>query len=96
LKIVATKKAEQNRAMVDPWTFVHLASGLAAGLMGVRRDHAVAAAVLYEIVEQYVERREWGQEFFETTRPEDISNSVLDVLVFVVGHRLGEAWNDTR
>jgi len=96
LKVVATKKAEQNRAMLDPWTFVHLASGLAAGLMGIRRDHAVAAAVLYEVVEQYMERQGWGQDFFETTRPEEMSNAVLDVLAFALGHRLGEAWNDTR
>lgn len=96
MKLVATRKAEQNEAMIDPWTLVHFATGLAAGLMGVRRDHAVVAAVLYEAVEQYVERQGWGQDFFETAREEAALNAVLDVVVFAAGHWLGEAWNDTR
>jgi hypothetical protein len=33
MRIVATEKAHQNRAVVDPWTVVHFASGLALGLV---------------------------------------------------------------
>jgi hypothetical protein len=95
MKLIATRKGEQNAAMVDPWTMVHFAAGLAAGLVDVRREWAVTAAVAYELVEQIVERERWGQELFETSRHETIPNLLVDVLVFALGHRLGEAWNDT-
>ncbi|MEX2466136.1 MAG: hypothetical protein WD995_04455 [Gemmatimonadota bacterium] len=93
MKLVATEKREQNRALVDPWTAVHLAAGLAAGLVGVRRDVSLSTAVAYEVVEQYVERQGWGQEFFQTSRHESLSNAVIDVAAFALGHWLGEAWN---
>lgn len=95
MKLIATKKGEQNRSVLDPWTVVHFAAGLAAGLVRFPRDWAIASAVAYELAEQYAERREWGQEFFETRRPESVPNAVIDVAVFMIGHRLGEAWNDT-
>lgn len=93
MRLVATRKAEQNRAVVDPWTVVHFAMGLAAGLMDVPRHWSVAAAVAYEGVEQVVERRRWGQELFETHGPEVLGNAVMDVAVYAAGHALGEAWN---
>ena len=96
MKLVATAKLEQNRAPLDPWTVVHFASGLAAGLVGMRRDWSISAAVTYEVVEQYVERQRWGREFFDTTVQECVPNAVADIAVFALGHWLGCRWNETK
>lgn len=96
MKVLATEKSEQNRAAVDPWTAVHAASGLAMGLMDIPLRWALLAAVSYEVIEQGAERREWGQELFETSGPEVIPNAVTDVVVFALGHWLGTRWNARR
>lgn len=95
MKIIAREKSEQNRAAVDPWTAVHLAAGLAAGLMNVPLAAAVAASLAYEIAEQFFERQRWGQELFETSGPESPANAVVDTAVFFAGHVLGRLWNET-
>lgn len=95
MKLVATMKPHQNRAVLDPWTVVHFASGLAAGLMGLRRDWSISASVAYEVVEQFAERQGWGQDLFETSRHESFPNAAADVAVFALGHWLGERWNGT-
>lgn len=41
------------------------------------------------------ERREWGKDFFEVSGPESFPNVVADTVFFVLGHRLGDAWNRT-
>lgn len=96
MKVVARHKGEQNVAAVDPWTVVHLSSGLAMGLMDVPLRWALLSAVSYEVIEQLVERERWGQDVFETSRPETPANAVADVLVFAAGHWLGTLWNRTR
>lgn len=93
MKPVATAKPDQNRAAVDPWTLVHFAAGLAAGLTEVPFSGAMGAAVAYEGLEQIFERTEPGQEFFETSGPEHPANAVVDLAVFAVGHWLGRRWN---
>lgn len=95
MNIVATRKSEQNSAVADPWTLVHFSTGLALGLMDVDVGKALGMAIAYELVEQYVERQEWGQDAFETERPETVPNAILDVGVFAVGHWLGRLWNTT-
>ncbi len=95
MKIVATRKQEQNRAVLDPWTTVHFASGLALGLVNVPVHWAAAASVLYELSEQGFERKEWGRRFFVTSGPETLSNAFADTGVFLLGHWLGRAWNRT-
>jgi len=95
MKILATSKPDQNRAAVDPWTAVHLSAGLAAGLMEVSFPSALTAAVAYEAVEQVFERQDAGKEFFETTGPEHLANSAVDLVVFALGHWLGRRWNRT-
>lgn len=95
MKIVATRKDEQNRAAVDPWTLVHFSTGLALGLMDFRLLEALGASAGYEIVEQFVERKEWGQEFFHTRRPESLPNALVDLAVFAVGFWAGSLWNRT-
>lgn len=95
MKIIAREKAEQNEAAVDPWTAVHLGSGLALGLMDVPLPWALAASVAYEVVEQVAERREWGKTLFRTSGPETAPNAAVDLVALVIGHRLGAAWNRT-
>jgi hypothetical protein len=93
MKILATRKSEQNRTAADPWTAVHLSAGLALGLMGVPLRYALAAALAYEVAEQVFERRAWGQAFFLTSGPEVLANAVVDAAVFAAGHWLGKGWN---
>jgi hypothetical protein len=93
LALVATQKSEQNRAAVDPWTLVHLSSGLASGLVDVPFRWAVTAAVIYEVAEQAFERDELGRRFFKTHGPESLPNAAVDVAAFALGHWLGQRWN---
>lgn len=93
MPLVATRKIEQNKAAIDPWTAVHLTSGLAMGLMDIPLGRALAAAVAYELAEQVFERKAWGQALFVTAGPESIPNAAMDTAIFVVGHWLGRAWN---
>ena len=95
MKLLAISKDEQNRAALDPWTAVHLSAGLALGLLNAPRGPALAAAAAYEIVEQLAERRDWGQDVFETEGPETLPNAIVDLAVFALGHWLGRAWNRT-
>ena len=95
MRLVARSKTDQNRAAVDPWTAVHLAAGLAAGLMEISTARALGAALGYEAVEQWFERSEVGQDFFEVSGPEHPSNVAVDLVVFAAGHWLGRQWNRT-
>ena len=95
MKIVATEKAEQNRAGVDPWTVVHFATGLAFGLVNAPLRWWLPVAAAYEVAEHYLEKSELGQEIFDTSGPEVVPNAVLDLVVFVAGHELGRRWNRT-
>lgn len=95
MRFLATRKQHQNKAVADPWTVVHFSTGLAVGLMGIPLRWTLPAAVVYEVVEQLLERKRFGQELFKTSGPEHVGNAILDVGVFAAGHRLGEAWNDT-
>lgn len=95
MRLLATRKKHQNIAAVDPWTVVHFAAGLAAGLVEMPRRPVLGMAVAYEVIEQILERREVGQELFETSGPEKAANAVVDVAVLAVGHELGRRWNRT-
>ncbi|HUO87289.1 MAG TPA: hypothetical protein VM617_07845, partial [Thermoanaerobaculia bacterium] len=93
MRWLARRKAEQNQAAVDPWTVVHFASGLAAGLVGMPLTRALGLAVAYEGVEQVLERSSAGQDLLETSGPESLPNLLVDLAVFAVGHQLGRRWN---
>lgn len=95
MKIVATRKAEQNRALFDPWTVVHFATGLASGLVNAPLRVTLPLAVIYEALEYELESNEVGQELFDTSGPEAVPNAVVDVAVFALGHQLGRRWNRT-
>jgi hypothetical protein len=96
LKLVATQKAEQNKAIVDPWTFVHFASGLALGLVNAPLKWWLPMAAAYEVAEQILERSDAGKEFFDTSGPEAVPNALVDLAAFAAGHELGRRWNRGR
>ena len=96
MKIVATEKAEQNRAVLDPWTVVHFASGLALGLVNAPLRLWLPLAAVYEVAEHYLEKSDTGKELFDTKGPESVPNAALDLAIFAAGHRLGRLWNETR
>jgi hypothetical protein len=95
VQVLATEKAHQNRAVVDPWTAVHFSTGLALGLMDFPLEECLGAALGYEVAEQFVERQKWGKEFFNTSRPETLLNASMDMAAFALGHWLGGLWNRT-
>lgn len=95
MKILATRKDEQNRAVVDPWTVVHFATGLASGLVTAPLRVTLPLAVLYEVLEYGLESHDVGQDIFDTRGPEALPNAVMDVAVFALGHELGRRWNRT-
>lgn len=94
MKFLATRKSEQNRAAIDPWTAVHFSAGLALGLMEVPLRWSFAGSVAYELAEQVFERQEWGKDLFETSGPESFPNALVDSAALLAGHRLGRAWNE--
>jgi hypothetical protein len=95
VQLLATRKSQQNHAVADPWTVVHFSAGLALGLMDFRFGHSMVAATAYEVVEQFVERQDWGQQLFKTPVPESPLNAILDLAVFAGGHWVGKRWNRT-
>ncbi len=96
VRLIATRKSEQNHRAIDPWTVVHVSAGLALGLMDIDRGKALALAVGYELAEQVFERRPWGRELFKTSGPEILPNAAVDLAVFWGGHVLGTLWNATE
>jgi len=93
MKLVATHKSDQNEAALDPWSIVHVGSGMAAGLLDLPFWPTMAAAVAYEFVEHQVERSELGQRFFASSGPESTANAIMDVVVFAVAYQAGRAYN---
>lgn len=85
MKILAIRKCDQNRAVIDPWTAVHPSKGLALGLMNVPLRWALTAVIAYELFEQVFERYESGQKLFKTSGPEVPPNALIDTVVFVAG-----------
>jgi len=91
--IVARTKADQNLAVVDPWTLVHAGAGLAVGLMGFSLGAALLGAVVYELLEGPFERADFGRNLFNVSRPESPANQVADVAVFMAAAAAGRRWN---
>lgn len=91
--LVARSKAEQNLAVIDPWTLVHAGVGLAVGLMGFGLGAALLGAVAYELLEAPLERAEFGKNLFNVSKPENPANQVMDVAIFVLAAKAGQSWN---
>ena len=96
MKLIATRKSEQNEALADPWTLVHAGVGLAVGLMGFGLGAALVGAIAYELLEGPLERAEFGKSLFNVSKPEVLGNQVVDVGVFMLAVSAGRAWNKTE
>ena len=79
MKLVATRKEEQNQSVADPWTVVHFSAGLAVGLMAVPLRWTLPLAVTYEVLEQLLERKRFGQALCNTAGLEKRGIARLDV-----------------
>jgi hypothetical protein len=95
LLLLATRKRDQNRALLDPWTAVHLATGLALGLVGSPVRPVLAVSVAYEFAEQVFERLPVGRSLFRSHGPERLPNALVDLAALLTGHWLGTRWNQT-
>lgn len=95
MRLVATKKSEQNQAAMDPWTIVHLGSGVALGLLGAKFLPTFAAGIAYEVGEQAFEGSSVGRQLFETSGPETFTNSVVDMVVYTLGWWIGSSWRNS-
>ncbi len=93
MKVIATRKSEQNNAAIDPWTVVHFGIGLGAGLMDFGFWKMMAVGAAYEIFEQALERSDFGKDLFKTSGPENIPNVAVDLSVYALGIWLGHRWN---
>jgi hypothetical protein len=94
MKFIATSRDEQNAAVLDPWSVVHLAAGLATSLVGVSPGVGFGAAVAYEALELYGESRPGGtvRKIFLTQGPESVPNIAADLALFALGLSLGHRW----
>lgn len=96
MRLIATRKSEQNEALADPWTLVHAGTGLAVGLMGFGLGAALLGAVAYELIEGPLERADFGKNLFNVSKPETPGNQGLDVAIFMLAVAAGRAWNNTE
>jgi hypothetical protein len=95
VKLVATKKPEQNRSVADPWTVVHFATGLALGRVNAPLRWWLPVAAAYEVGEHNNEKSETGPELFDTSGPEIVPNAQQDQALLAAGQQLGRLWNRT-
>lgn len=96
MKLIATRKSEQNEAAIDPWTVVHIGAGLALGLLGAKGAPTLLVGLAYEVGEQAFERSSSGSKFFETSGPETPANAVVDMVVYMGAWWLGKKWRDSE
>lgn len=88
MKIVALHKEDQDRAIFDPWTVVHFATGLGLGLLDINFYLTMGASVLHELLELRPETMK-----FWKSKPESIGNVTIDLVTVALGWYLGQAYN---
>jgi len=91
-KLVATSRAEQGQAAVDPWTLVHLAAGLSLGLLNAGPKATAGLVLGFEVIEQGLQRSEAGKAVFAEGGPESLPNVGVDLAVTALGWWLGRTW----
>jgi len=84
MRLVATARSHQHEGATDPWTAVHLGSGLAMGLTGSSATLAALAALGYQLLEQRALRDEGLG-----TAVQQLTNAAIDVMAFMGGWAVG-------
>jgi hypothetical protein len=95
VKLFAFHHEDQNYAVFDPWSLIHLTSGMFAGLVGVGPVLSMSAAIGYDVFEQLAEREPWGQQIFRTPGSENWENILADLGLFALGWYLGHRYHET-
>lgn len=95
MKLVALHHDDQNYALFDPWSVIHMSAGLFFGLVGVGPVLSMTAAVGYDLFEQVAERQPWGQHIFKTSGSETVPNIITDIALFALGWYLGNRYMNT-
>lgn len=90
MKLVATSKRDLDSAVLDPWSAVHLGSGLATGLVGVTAKQALFVSLAYDVVFSLFFQRRTG--LLHTTGDEVVWNKLADVAIFMTGNYMGRKW----
>lgn len=93
MKAFAFSVEDQNLALFDPWSVIHLSVGLFAGLVGIPLVPSIGAAVAYEFFEQIAEDAPWGQKIFRTSGSETTINMISDVVLFALGWYFGDVYH---
>lgn len=93
MPLLALSPRDQNVALLDPWSAVHLAAGLALGLVGVSVPVATGIAVAYEGAEYAAENSsEQVRRLFRVSGPETLTNQIVDIALLALGAELGRRW----
>ena len=92
MSLIALRAADQNKAVLDPWSTVHFGVGMAAGLTGIPFWATLGAGIAYEFVEQSFEGNPLGQKVFATSGPESIANATADVVIMMTAWWLGRRY----
>lgn len=86
--IVAEVVEEQNVALIDSWTPVHVGVGVGAGLLGINSGLFALGLIAYEVIE-YTSEYPDGNWLFASKRPESLGNATTDVVAGLVGYYAG-------
>ncbi len=90
MNLVAVTRSEQDTALLDPWTIVHFAIGLGAGLLDINGWIVGGIAAGHELLE----RRPQTMKFWKS-KPETIGNVTIDMATVMLGWYLGKRYNRT-
>lgn len=78
--------------VVDPWTAVHFASGLATGLAEAPLGVAVVSAIAFDVAFGYLTQRKSG--LLRGIGEDPAINKVVDIACFALGNYWGRKWSE--
>ena len=90
MKLVARNRYEH--AVLDPWTAVHFASGLATGLGELPLGTAVVSAIAFDLFFGYITSKQRG--LLRGLGEDPLVNKAADIALFALGNYWGRKWNE--
>lgn len=82
-----------NKYILDRWSVVHLVSGWAMGLLGIKGPLAWSLVIAYDAIEQAIER---GPNPFGSGQPETFDNILGDTILWAAGYYSARAFTKRR